>query len=138
MIRSRVETPRYRRVLSTAVVNLGAGGGLKSVHGHWKASRIERLLPIERLVALFEERFSEPSLNPTAELTFSELAVAFPDVQQATLEEALSHWVDHSGEKMLQTKLVDVDSATIRVWYMHGLHPENIRDLDAQAHQVTR
>jgi len=100
---------------------------LKIVHGHKRPSRIERLLPMERLVELFEEKFSEPYFNPTAELTFSELATAFPDVQQADLEEALSHWVDHSGEKTLQTKLVDADGATTRVWYVHGLHPENLR-----------
>ncbi len=34
-----------------------------SVRGHSKPSRIERLLPIERLVVLFEERFSEPYFN---------------------------------------------------------------------------
>ncbi len=64
---------------------------------------------------MFEERFSEPYFDPMAELTFSELAAAFPGVQQSDLEEALSHWVDHSGEKMLQTKLVDVDGAMTRV-----------------------
>ncbi len=119
-----------------ASVILRAGGGLKSVHGHRKASRIERLLPIERLVALFEGRFSEPSFNPVAELTFSELAAAFPDAQQADLEEALSHWVDHSGEKMLQTKLVDADGAMTNV-FVHGLHPENVRQFDAQPRQVS-
>src|SRR2546425_209477 len=137
MIRFRAETCRYRRVFSTvgtriviflscrmAAVILGADVGLKSVHGHKKPSRIERLLPLERLLGLFEERFTEPYFDPTAELTFSELAAALPDVQHADLEEALSHWVDRSGEKMIQTKLVDEDEATSRVWYVHGLHHE--------------
>jgi len=97
----------------------------KNVHGHKKPSRIERLVPLERLLALFEEKFSDPQFDPAAELTFSELKAAFPDVQQADMEEALSHWVDHSGEKMIQTKLVDEDDATSRVWYVHGLHHEN-------------
>src|SRR6266849_3313820 len=106
MIRFPAETPRYRRVFSTvgtrtvifllcrmATAILGADVGLKNVHGHKKPSRIERLLPLERLLALFEERFSQPYFDPTAELTFSELAAALPEVQQADLEEALSHWV---------------------------------------------
>src|SRR2546425_9376344 len=122
MIRFPVETCRYRRVFSTvgtrivifllcrlAAVILGADVGLKSDHGHKKPSRIERLLPLERLLALFEERFREPYFDPTAELTFSELAAALPDVQQADLEEALSHWVDHAGEEMIHTKPVDED-----------------------------
>lgn len=108
-----------------ATVILGVDVCLKSVQGHKKPSRIERLLPLERLLALFEERFSQPYFDPTAELTFSELAAALPEVQQADLQEALSHWVDHSGEKMIQTKLVDEDDATSRVWYVHGLHHEN-------------
>ncbi len=61
----------------------------------------------------------------------------FPEVQETDLEEALSHWVDHSGEKVLQTKLVDVDGAMTRVWYVHGLHPENIREFDAQPRPVS-
>jgi hypothetical protein len=99
--------------------------------GHKKPSRIERLLPMERVVALFEERFSEPYFNPVAELSFSEFAAAFPDLQQADLEEALLHWVDHSGQKTLQTKVVDVDGAMTRLWYVHGLHPQSISEFDA-------
>lgn len=122
---------------STASIILGSDESLKSVHGHKKPSRIERLLPMERLVALFEENFSEPYFNPMAELTFSEFAAAFPDLQQSDLEDALSHWVYHSGEKLLQTKVVEVNGATTRVWYVHGLHPVNFPEFDAHAHRVS-
>src|SRR3989441_11267797 len=82
---------------------------------------IERALPIERIVEVFEERFGDPYLDPIAELTFEDLTTAFPDIAVAELEEGLSHWTSHSGEKTLQTKTVETGGRESRVWYVHGL-----------------
>src|SRR5207245_454345 len=67
------------------------------------------------------EHFGDPYLNPMAELTFEQLTAAFPDVPVAELEEGLSHWTNHSGEKTLSTKTVEADGREGRVWYVHGL-----------------
>src|SRR5439155_747444 len=76
-------------------------------HHHEPASG--RTLPIERIVEVFEEQFDDTYLNPIAELTIEQLAVAFPDITVAELEEGLSHWNNHSGEKTLSTKPVEAD-----------------------------
>ena len=76
---------------------------------------------MERIVAVFEEHFGDPYLDPMAELTFEELTAAFPDVPVAELEEGLSHWTNHSGEKTLSTKTIETDGRESRVWYIHGL-----------------
>ena len=76
---------------------------------------------MERIIAVFEERFDDPYLNPTAELTFEELRAAFPDIPKEELEEGLSHWTNHSGEKTLSTKTVETDGRESRVWFVHGL-----------------
>src|SRR5881296_2949063 len=71
---------------------------------HHHVPAIERALPMERIIGVFEEHFGDPYLNPMAELTFEQLTAAFPDVPVAELEEGLSHWTNHSGEKTLSTK----------------------------------
>jgi hypothetical protein len=76
---------------------------------------------MERVIAVFEEHFGDPYLDPMAELTFQELTAAFPDVPVAELEEGLSHWTNHSGEKTLSTKTVETAGRESRVWYIHGL-----------------
>ena len=76
---------------------------------------------MERIIAAFEARFDDPYLNPMAELTFEELAAAFPDMPRVELEEGLSHWTNHSGEKTLSTKTVEAGGHESRVWYIHGL-----------------
>ncbi len=81
---------------------------------------------MERLVEVFEARFGDPYLDPTAELTFEELAAAFPGVPVAELEEGLSHWTNHSGERTLSTKTIENDGHETRVWYIHGLARHNI------------
>ena len=103
---------------------LGSGAGpvgkqSKMKHKHVPA--IERALPMERIIGVFEERFDDPYLNPMAELTFEELTAAFPDMPKNELEEGLSHWTSHSGEKTLQTKTVETGGRESRVWYVHGL-----------------
>ena len=103
---------------------LGSGAGpvgkqSKMKHKHVPA--IERALPMERIIGVFEERFDDPYLNPMAELTFEELTTAFPDMPKNELEEGLSHWTNHSGEKTLSTKTVETDGRESRVWYVHGL-----------------
>ncbi len=81
---------------------------------------------MERIVEVFEARFGDPYLDPTAELTFEELAAAFPDVPVAELEEGLLHWTSHSGERTLSTKTIENDGHETRVWYIHGLARHHI------------
>ena len=76
---------------------------------------------MERIIAAFAERFDDPYLDPMAELTFEELTAAIPDVPKEELEEGLSHWTNHSGERTLSTKTVEADGRESRVWYVHGL-----------------
>lgn len=93
---------------------------------HHHVPAIERAVPIERIIAAFEERFDDPYLNPMAELTFEELTSAFPDIPVAELEEGLSHWTDHSGERTLSTKTIETGGHETRVWYVHGLARHHI------------
>ena len=93
----------------------------KPKHHHKPA--IERTLPMEQIIALFAQRFDEPYLNPMAELTFEAFVNAFPNITRDVLEEALSYWTSHSGEKLLQTKTVEGIIGDNRVWYIHGLRP---------------
>ncbi len=76
---------------------------------------------MDRIVAAFQERFDDPYLDPMAELSFEELTAAFPDMPREELEEGLSHWTNHSGEKTLSTKTVETGGHESRVWYIHGL-----------------
>lgn len=76
---------------------------------------------MERIIAAFAERFEDPYLDPMAELTFEQLIAAFPDMLKEELEEGLSHWTNHSGEKTLSTKTVETGGHESRVWYIHGL-----------------
>ncbi len=88
---------------------------------HHHVPAIERALPMERIIGVFEEHFGNPYLNPMAELTFEQLTAAFPDIPVAELEEGLFHWTNHSGEKTLSTKTVETNGSESRVWYVHGL-----------------
>jgi len=88
---------------------------------HHHVPAIERALPMQRIVEVFEEHFGDPYLDPMAELTFEQLTNAFLDVPVAELEEGLSHWTNHSGEKTLSTKTIETDGRESRVWYIHGL-----------------
>jgi len=47
---------------------------------HHHVPAIERALPMERIIGVFEKHFGDPYLNPMAELTFEQLTAAFPDV----------------------------------------------------------
>jgi hypothetical protein len=93
---------------------------------HHHVPAIERALPMDRIIAAFRERFADPYLDPMAELSFEELAAAFPDMPREELEEGLSHWTNHSGEKTLSTKTVDAGGHESRVWYVHGLARHHI------------
>lgn len=86
-----------------------------------QADHNREVLPIERIIMLFRERFDEPYLNPSAELTLREFTTAFPKISDDTLEAALSYWTNHSGMKVLQTKVVVVGDKDTQVWYVHGL-----------------
>ena len=95
------------------------GSGARPVGKQSKMKRkhvpaIERALPMERIIEVFEERFDDPYLNPMAELSFKELTTAFPNVPEEELEEGLSHWTNHSGEKTLSTKTVELAESTYR------------------------
>lgn len=92
----------------------------KSKQKH-KATIIERLLPIERIIELFYQSFDQPYLNPSAELTLQEFTAAFPETSKEAVEAALSYWTNHSGKKVLQTKLVSIDGKDTPVWFIHGL-----------------
>src|SRR5439155_24600640 len=89
----------------------------KTSHKHKPA--VERTLPIERIVELFSRRFEDPYLNPTAELTFEDFVIAYPDISGVALEEALTYWTIHSGEKLLQTKTNDGMTTDVRAGYIH-------------------
>jgi hypothetical protein len=108
-----------RQIIDVGQSPILAWRKLLGKHHHIPA--IERALPMERIVRAFEERFDDPYLNPAAELTFEELTAALPDIPKDELEEGLSHWTSHSGEKTLQTKTVETDGHESRVWYIHGL-----------------
>ena len=97
--------------------SMGKSGGIHHKH---KPS-IERLLPIERIVDLFYERFDQPYLNPVAELSLEEFRAAFADVPDGVVLEALAYWTAHSGKKVLQTKVARVNSEDVTVWFVHGL-----------------
>lgn len=96
----------------------------KPQHHHKPA--IERTLPLEKIVDLFSRKFDEPYLNPIAELNFDAFANAFPDISRDVLEEALAYWTNHSGQKVLQSKLVEEPGKDPRVWYLHGLSKPNM------------
>lgn len=81
---------------------------------------------MEQIVNLFNQKFDEPYLNPIAELNFDAFANAFPDISRELLEEALAYWTNHSGQKVLQSKLVEGPEKDPRVWYLHGLSKPNI------------
>ena len=95
--------------------------GKQSKTKHHHVPAIERALPMERIIGVFAERFDDPYLDPMAELTFEQLVTAFPDMPKEELEEGLSHWTNHSGEKTLSTKTVETDGRESRVWFIHGL-----------------
>jgi hypothetical protein len=95
------------------------GKHTKISHHHKPA--IEKAVPIERIINLFSKHFDDPYLNPVAELAFEDFTSGFPDLPREELEEALAHWTGHSGEKLLQTKIVETIVGDKRVWYLHGL-----------------
>ena len=97
---------------------------------HHHKPAIEKAVPLEQIVQLFYQRFDEPYLNPMAELTFDVFANALPDIPRDTLEQALSYWTSHSGQRLLQTKTIEGTSGDNRVWYLHGLRRP---DLDEHA-----
>ncbi len=82
---------------------------------------IERLLPLERIVRLFYERFDQPYVNPVAELSLEEFKDAFADIPEGVVLEALTHWTDHSGKKVLQAKVARINLEDKTVWFVHGL-----------------
>ncbi|HEX9430070.1 MAG TPA: hypothetical protein VF944_06795 [Candidatus Bathyarchaeia archaeon] len=90
-----------------------------------KPTRIERVLPLGKVIGFFRQRFHDPYLNPEAEVSFADLQAAFPEIQRDDLEEGLSHWVTRPGAKVLSTKTTDLDGHDLQVWYVHGLHEEH-------------
>src|SRR2546430_9492185 len=64
---------------------------------HHHVPAIERALPMERIIGVFEEHFGDPYLNPMAELTFEQLTAAFPDVPRSE---------EHTSELQSQSNLV--------------------------------
>jgi hypothetical protein len=91
----------------------------KTSHHHKPA--IERAVPIERIVRLFSSRFDDPYLNPSAELSLEDISSGLPDLPKEELEEALTYWTGHSGDRVLSTKTVEEGQEDSRVWYVHGL-----------------
>ena len=89
-----------------------------------------------RIIEVFAERFDDPYLDPMAELTFEQLVTAFPDMQKEELEEGLSHWTNHSGEKTLSTKTVETDGRESRVWFIHGLARHRIDPISSNSGHV--
>ena len=95
--------------------------GRSSRVSHKHKPSIERILPVEKIVAFFYEPFDQPYVNPLAELSFEEFTAAFQDVPESTVMEALEHWTNHSGRKVLQTKVARVNAEDKTVWFVHGL-----------------
>lgn len=91
-----------------------------------KPTHIEKVLPIARIVDLFRQRFHDPYLNPEAEIGLAEFQTAFPDISQEELQEALAHWTSYPGARILSTKKIESEGREIQVWYIHGLHEENV------------
>jgi len=90
-----------------------------------KPTRIEKILPLGKVIDFFHKRFHDPYLNPEAELSLADFLAGFPEVQREELEEALSHWVMRPGAKVPSTKTTDLDGNALQVWYVHGLHEEH-------------
>jgi hypothetical protein len=95
--------------------------GKHSKLGHHHKPAIEKAVPIERIIGLFSQRFDDPYLNPSAELSFEDLTSGLSDLPREELAEALAHWTGHSGERLLQTKTLEEGQEDTRVWYLHGL-----------------
>jgi len=89
-----------------------------------KPTRIEKILPLSKVIEFLRQRFQDPYLNPEAEATFADFQAAFPEISREELEEALSHWVMRPGARVLSTKTTDLDGHELQVWYVHGLHEE--------------
>src|SRR5207245_7016632 len=87
-----------------------------------KPTRIEKILPLGKVIEFFRRRFHDPYLNPEAELSFTDFQTAFPEVLRGELEEALSHWVMRPGAKVLSPKPTDTDGDQLQAWSVHGLH----------------
>jgi hypothetical protein len=90
-----------------------------------KPTRIEKILPLGKVIEFLRQRFHNPYLNPEAEVSFADFQAAFPEITREDLEEGLSHWVMRPGSKVLSTKTTDLDGHELQVWYVHGLHEEH-------------
>ncbi|TMI17933.1 hypothetical protein E6H32_07225 [Candidatus Bathyarchaeota archaeon] len=90
-----------------------------------KPTRIEKVLPLGKIIEFFRHRFHDPYLNPEAELSFADFQTGFPEVPREDLEEGLSHWVMRPGARVLSTKTTAIDGLDLQVWYIHGLHEEH-------------
>jgi len=90
-----------------------------------KPTRIEKVLPLGKIIEFFRARFHDPYLNPEAELSFADFQTGFPDISREALEEGLSHWVMRPGARVLSTKTTDLDGRELQLWYVHGLHEEH-------------
>ena len=90
-----------------------------------KPTRIEKILPLGKIIEFFRQRFHDPYLNPEAELTFADLQTGFPDVPREDLVEGLSHWVMRPGARVLSTKTTAINGVELQVWYVHGLHEDH-------------
>ena len=95
--------------------------GKSSRVSHKHKPSIERTLPIERIIGLFYARYDQPYVDPIAELCLEDFRAAFPDVPESVVMEALEHWTNHSGRKVLQTKVARVNAEDTTVWFVHGL-----------------
>ena len=74
-----------------------------------KPTRIEKILPLGKVIEFLRQRFHDPYLNPEAEVTFADFQAAFPEISREELEEALYHWVMRPGARVLSTKTTDFD-----------------------------
>jgi hypothetical protein len=90
-----------------------------------KPTRIEKVLPLGKIIEFLRQRFHDPYLNPEAEVSFADFQTAFPEIPSEDLEEGLSHWVMRPGAKVLSTKTTDFDGHELQVWYVHGLREEH-------------
>src|SRR5207249_2673396 len=97
-----------------------------------KPTRIEKVLPLGKVIGFLRQRFHDPYLNPGAEVSFADFQAAFPEILREDLEEGLSHWVMRPGVKVLSTRTPwgmlydepELVSHIMQVWREDGIPAE--------------
>ena len=84
------------------------------------AKKIESVLPLERIVRMFETRFMDPHNDPNAALTTEDFVQSFHDIPRSHVEEALEHYAKYSDSRVLKSGTVTVLGLRTRIWFIHN------------------